>query len=317
MARVEEGERLWSKIEMREMRFKERKSTIHHLREEIAKLKFEKKEMQAEFERLRKCSATIELTLSETGDKIDMPWLLSQLREKFVLKERNAELEEIIVGKGYTIKAAEAEKDYREKESELDSEIGKFISLMEILKGQAKEVGSIEVTELLMKLEVVLLVLGSEEEKDNRVSKIVYDNANLQERVAELEEIIRGEGYTTNAAAAERDLRMKEEELASEIKRITEVMAVLNEVVEGVNRTDIDVLLRQLEEVLGIFGSNSEDSLDITPSVIASSGWNFDCMTFLPNDYAALAIGRSSSTLETVETSSSTSSGGVESLLMP
>lgn len=305
--RIDESERLWSKISMREINFKDRKITIGNQREEIAILNVEKEKLQDEVDQMRKCFASLQLKLRETGDKIDMVWLLSKLREKARLKERNDELEEIIVGKGYTVKAADAEIDLRKREVELATEIKEYDAVMENLRGYAKDVDNIELTELLDKLQVALLVLGPEKETSKRVGVIVHDNEILKGRVAELEEIIRGQGYTVKAAAAEHDLRAKEIDLADKVKTITDVLEALNNVIDGVDNTEVAVLLRRLEDVLMKFRYDRECSSDIFTqhSMISDVGWNLGCVTFEPDDYAELAIGQSDSTVMTARSSSS------------
>lgn len=82
---------------------------------------------------------TFHIQLGDTRDKFHLPWLLSQLHDNVSLKEQVTELEEIIHGNGgytYTIKAAEAERDYRKKEFELATEIENITSAIEMLKDQ-------------------------------------------------------------------------------------------------------------------------------------------------------------------------------------
>ena len=316
LARVDEGERVWAKIDMRELRLKERKIIIRTQRDEIASLKLDKKELKNEVDLLKKCYAALHLELSETGDRIDMSWLLSQLRNNATLKEKNAELEEMLVGKGYTVKAAEAENDLRKKELELTTEIEEIKAIkevMESLRDNANDGDGIEISELLNKLEVAILMLGSEGVPNERVGAIVHNNAILKDRVSELEEIIRGQGYTVKAAAAERDLRTKEVNLAEKVQTITEVLETLNDVIDGVDNTEAAVLLRRLEEVLLSFSYESEPSMEILTqhSIISEVGWNLGCVTYEPNDYAALAIGQSDSTVTTIRTPSSARSDGV------
>ena len=304
---------LWSKIDMREIKFKERKSIICNLRNEIATMKSDKKELQNEIDQLKKCFASLPLKLDETGDKIDMTWLLSQLREKASLQERNTELEEIIAGNGYTVKAAEAEKEWMKKELELATAIEESNIVIDNLRGYAKDVDSIELSELINKLEMALLILGSEEETNKRIDATIRKNIILKDHVTELKEIIRGQGYTVKAAAAEHQLRMKEMDLSGKVKTITDVLEALNDVMDGVDNTEVAVLLRRIEEVLVKFSYDRESSFDISTqhSVISDVGWNLGCVTFEPTDYAGLAIGQSDSTVTTIRSSSSARSDGV------
>ena len=164
MTRAEEGERLWSKIKERENRFNERKIIVGALREENANLKSDKKKLRTEVNQLKNCLETFNLKLSDTGDKVHMPWLLSQLRDNVSLKERINELEEIVRGAGYTVKAAEAEKDFRRKEIELASEVERISVIISMLKDQARDdegdVNKFEVSVMLGKLEEALLMFG-------------------------------------------------------------------------------------------------------------------------------------------------------------
>jgi len=107
----------------REKRFAERKVLVGTLRDENASLKHDKKKLQTEIDELKNCLETFNIQLGDIGGKLRMPWLLSQLRDNVSLKERVTELEEIIHSGGYTIKAAEAERDYRKKKFELAAEI--------------------------------------------------------------------------------------------------------------------------------------------------------------------------------------------------
>ena len=61
-------------------------------------MKLDKKKMQTEINELKKCFETFNIQLGDTGDKLHMPWLLSQLRNNVALKERINELEDVILG---------------------------------------------------------------------------------------------------------------------------------------------------------------------------------------------------------------------------
>lgn len=173
ITRAEDGEKLWSKMKEREKRFNDRKSIVAALREQNANLKFDKKTLQTEVDHLRYCFETFNIKLQDTGDKIHMPWLLSLLRDNVSLKERVAELEEIVRGEGYTVKAAEAEQDFRKKEIELSTEIEKVTFVIGMLKGQAQEGENFEVSVLLTKLEEALLVFGHGEHDEAHIDDII------------------------------------------------------------------------------------------------------------------------------------------------
>ncbi len=167
LARVDEGERLRSKIEEQEKKFKFREIVVGHLRNENTDLRWEKQELQAEIERLQKCLAIVNVNLGSPAGEEQMPWLMSQLRENVSLKEKVDELEEVIRGKGYTVKAATAEYDFNVMKTKLASEKEKLTEVIEVLKGQLVKVvhDDFEVPIFLGKLEEAISVFGNEVEK--------------------------------------------------------------------------------------------------------------------------------------------------------
>ena len=120
----------------------------------------EKKTLQAEINELKQCFEMANVKTSTNGEKIFMPWLMSQLRENVTLKEKVKELEEIIHCKGYTVKAAAAETDLKMMEKKLASEMEKLKKVIEMLKGQLVGNEDFEVPVFLGKLEEALLVFG-------------------------------------------------------------------------------------------------------------------------------------------------------------
>lgn len=180
VARAEEGERLWSKMNEREKRFSERKVLVETLRDENASLKLDKKKMQTEINELKKCFETFNIQLGDTGDKLHMPWLLSQLRNNVALKERINELEDVILGNGYTVMAAEAENDFRRKEFELATEIEKVTRVLEMLNEQVQggEGGDkLNTCVLIGKLEEALLMYGYEDYEEYNQEELMNDMA--------------------------------------------------------------------------------------------------------------------------------------------
>lgn len=178
IARAEEGEKLWSKMKEREKRFAERKTMVATLRNENASLKLDKKCMQTEINKLNKCFEAFNIQLGETGDKLDMPWLLSQLRDNVSLKERINELEDVILGNGYTVKAAEAEHDFRKKEFELATEIEKVTRVLEMLKGHIEGGDNkSKASALISKLEEALLIHDYEEYAEDFMNDMVSETS--------------------------------------------------------------------------------------------------------------------------------------------
>ncbi|KAL3822212.1 hypothetical protein ACHAXA_000652 [Cyclostephanos tholiformis] len=134
--RADEGERLWTRIEEREKKFKFKEIVIEVLRNENTDLRCEKQELQAEIEKLKKCFGMVNDNLDSPANEDQMPWLMSQLRENVSLKEKVDELEEIIRCKGYTVKAAAAERDFNVMKAKLALKKEELTKVIEMLKGQ-------------------------------------------------------------------------------------------------------------------------------------------------------------------------------------
>lgn len=170
LARADEGERLWSKIEEREKRLRSREVFLGVLRDDNANMLSEKKKLQAEIEDLKNCLENVTIKLSTSGDESQMPWLMSQLRENISLKEKVAELEEIIANGGYTVKAAEAEDQFNKMERKLAREMENLTEVIDMLQGQLGGVDDFEVPVVLGKLEEALLTMSKsagDTSKDN------------------------------------------------------------------------------------------------------------------------------------------------------
>ena len=176
IARVDEGERVWSKIEEREKKFADRECIVGVLRDQNEGLQADKERLEKEVVELNACFKAYNHQIRESGDKMSMTWVLSQLRDSIQLKEKIIELEES--NGGYTVKAAEAEADFKKKQKDMELEMAKLLTLTEMLKSQVKNEADIEVPILIGKLEEALLVYGyegkdEEEELDDIVSQIL------------------------------------------------------------------------------------------------------------------------------------------------
>jgi hypothetical protein len=168
LARADDGERLRSKIEEKEKKFKFREIVVGLLRNENTDLRWETQELQAEIEKLQKCLRMVNVNLGSPACEDQMPWLMSQLRENVSLKEKVDELEEVIRCKGYTVKAAAAEYDFKVMKTKLALEKEKLTGVIGVLKGQLIKLvdnDDFEVPIFLGKLEEALSVFGNEVEK--------------------------------------------------------------------------------------------------------------------------------------------------------
>jgi len=170
LARADEGDRVWAKIEEREKRFAAKEIMMSALHDENGKLHDEKKALEAEVYELKKCFELTNLKLSGTNDKVHMPWLLAQLRESVSSKEKAKQLEEIVRCEGYTVKAKEAENSYKKKSQEMTLKLARVNQIIDALKGQTNAVQDMELPTLLGKLEECLYEF---EEDDDIVSQIL------------------------------------------------------------------------------------------------------------------------------------------------
>ena len=177
IARANEGERIWAKIEERTKKFTGKEMIIEVLRSEKVALEDDKKKLTDEVVELKKCFDMYDLKLKGTNDKVHMPWLLSQLRDSVQLKERVVELEEIIKGEGYTVKAAEAEADFKKMGGAISLEMEKVTPIIATLKAQAASSQDLEVPILLGKLEECLLVFGHDIKKSYKPLNDVLSTA--------------------------------------------------------------------------------------------------------------------------------------------
>jgi hypothetical protein len=160
IARADEGERLWSKIEEREKRHETITLFIGLLRDENTSLIRDKKKLQAEIEELKCCLEKNTVKgLNTSDDESQMPWLISQLRERVRLREKVAEMEDVISNGGYTVKAAQAEDQYNKIKNKLAREVEELTEVIAMLKSQLGGVDDVKVPVVLGKLEEALLTV--------------------------------------------------------------------------------------------------------------------------------------------------------------
>lgn len=99
--------------------------------------------------------------MEKLGDNPNhLPWMTTQLRENISRKEKINELEEIILHEGYTVKAMEAELDFRSAEVKLKMETDNLTSVIEMLKSHQEVVDDVEYPVLIGKLEEALHKFG-------------------------------------------------------------------------------------------------------------------------------------------------------------
>ena len=159
IARADEADRMWAKIEEREKKDADHEHTINVLREENQTLKNDKERLEQEVEEVKTCFKIFECK-TENGDKVEMAGVLGWLRETVQLKEKVQELEQMLSNKGYTIKATKAENDYKKKEMEKEAEIETLTKVIKMLKDQTDGEDDLELPVLLGKLEETLHVFG-------------------------------------------------------------------------------------------------------------------------------------------------------------
>jgi hypothetical protein len=101
------------------------------------------------------------MKMEKSGDNPNhLPWMTTQLRENISLKEKINELEEIILHEGYTVKALDAELDFRSAEVKLKTEMDNLTSVIEMLKSHQEGADDNEFPVLIGKLEEALHKFG-------------------------------------------------------------------------------------------------------------------------------------------------------------
>jgi len=201
IARADEGDRMWAKIEEREMKDADREHTINVLREENQTLKNDKERLEQEVEEVKTCFKTFECK-TENGDRVEMAGVLGWLRETIQLKEKVQELEQMLSNKGYTLKATKAENDYKKKEMEKEAEIETLTKVIKMLKDQTDGDDNLELPVLLGKLEETLHVFG--------VKYVPTDDKLDDISACESEDIISlnsTDSYKNNACCTTRDFK--------------------------------------------------------------------------------------------------------------
>lgn len=168
--RVENADKIWAKIEEREKKFTLKECTSNLLREENDNLRLEQKRLMSEINELNEAFEHYNLQFAQDGEKVDMPYFLSKLRETVHLNNRIAELEELVQEKGYVSDIFQAERDLREKERNVASGIEALNQVLAMLKSLLDE-GEVEAPRVIGKLEESLLLwaekTGIEVEKFN------------------------------------------------------------------------------------------------------------------------------------------------------
>ncbi|KAL3798037.1 hypothetical protein HJC23_012328 [Cyclotella cryptica] len=156
-ARVENAEKVWAKIEEREKKFTLKECTSNILREENDNLRLEQKRLRSEINELNEAFELYNLQFAQDGEKIDMPYFLSKLRETVHLNNRIAELEKLVQEKGYVSDVFQAECDLREKERCVASSIDALNHVLTMLKSLLNE-EEVEAPRVIGKLEEALLL---------------------------------------------------------------------------------------------------------------------------------------------------------------
>lgn len=120
----------------------------------------DRKKLQAEIEELKCCLEKNTVKgLNTLDDESQMPWLIFQLRERVRLREKVAEMEDVISNGGYTVKAAQAEEQYNKMEKKLAREVEELAEVISMLKNQLGGVDDVKVPVVLGKLEEALLTM--------------------------------------------------------------------------------------------------------------------------------------------------------------
>jgi len=168
IARCDEADILWSRIEERQKKFAAKEKMTSLLYEENATLHNLEKELRNEISELQRSFDTVKLELA--GRNIDTSYFVSQLRNTTKLKDRISELEEIVEGAGYTKDLIEEKRIMTKKEAELSGNIEKVNAIFEMLKPQVNN-GDIDVPSLIGKLEECLDLFSEENTYEDGQSK--------------------------------------------------------------------------------------------------------------------------------------------------
>lgn len=156
-ARVEQADKIWAKIEEREKKFTLKECTNHLLREENDNLRVKEKKLKSEIDELNGAFEQYKLHFAQDGEKVDMAYFLSKLRETVKLNNRIDQLEKIVREKGYIVDVHKAECDLREKERTVTAGIEAVGQVLSMLKSVLNE-EEVEAPRVIGKLEESLLL---------------------------------------------------------------------------------------------------------------------------------------------------------------
>jgi hypothetical protein len=156
-ARVEQADKVWAKIEEREKKFTLKECTNHLLREENDNLRLEEKKLKSEIDELNGAFEHYKLHFAQDGEKVDMAYFLSKLRETVKLNNRISQLEKIVEEKGYVADVYKAECDLRAKERNVVAGIEAVGQVLSMLKSVLDE-EEVEAPRVIGKLEESLLL---------------------------------------------------------------------------------------------------------------------------------------------------------------
>ena len=156
-AKVENAEKAWAKIEEREKKFTLKECTSNLLREENDNLRLEEKKLRSEINELHEAFDQYKLHFAQDGEKVDMPYFLSKLRETVKLNNRIDELEKLVKEKGYVLDVFQAECDLREKERNVAAGIDALNQIIVMLNAVLNE-ENVETPRVIGKLEESLLL---------------------------------------------------------------------------------------------------------------------------------------------------------------
>jgi chromosome segregation ATPase len=156
-AKVEQADKVWAKIEEREKKFVLKECTNHLLREENDNLRLEEKKLKSEIDELNGAFEQYKLHFAQDGEKVDMAYFLSKLRETVKLNNRISQLEKIVEEKGYVADVYKAECDLRAKERNVVAGIEAVGQVLSMLKSVLDE-EEVEAPRVIGKLEESLLL---------------------------------------------------------------------------------------------------------------------------------------------------------------
>eukprot|EP00956_Cyclotella_meneghiniana_P043304 scaffold263390_cov76-Cyclotella_meneghiniana.AAC.1 len=156
-ARVEQADKMWAKIEEREKKFTLKECTNNLLREENDNLRLEEKKLKTQIDELNSAFEQYKLHFAQDGERVDMAYFLSKLRETVKLNNRIEQLEKMVEEKGYVVDVFKAECELREKERTVMDGIDAVSQVLAMLKSVLNE-DEVEAPRVIGKLEESLLL---------------------------------------------------------------------------------------------------------------------------------------------------------------